>query len=113
MKSQPRIKIEEGTGNVFADLGFRNPKREQLKADLTLQIYRIIKAKGLNQAQAGAALGIKQPHVSGLMRGQSGAFSVEGLMEFLAALGRDVEITVRPKRKDHGRGVRTRSLSRL
>ncbi len=67
---KPRIRVEEGSGNVFADVGFRNSKREQLKADLTLQIYRIIKAKGLNQAEAGAVLGIKQPHVSGLMRGQ-------------------------------------------
>jgi hypothetical protein len=36
------------------------------------------------------------------MRGQSGAFSVERLMEFLTALGQDVEITVRPKRKSQG-----------
>ncbi len=96
------IPVEEGTGNVFADLGFPNPEREQLKADLTLQIYRLIKARGLNQTAAGAILGIRQPHVSTLMRGRSGSFSVERLMEFLAALGRDVEITVRPKRKSQG-----------
>ena len=38
------------------------------------------------------------------MRGQSGTYSVERLMEFLAALGQDVEITVRPTRKkeEHG-----------
>jgi hypothetical protein len=46
--------------------------------------------------------GIKQPHVSSLMRGQSGNFSVERLMDFLTALGRDVEIKVRPTRKEHG-----------
>ena len=45
---------------------------------------------------------MKQPHVSGLMRGQSGNFSVERLMDFLTALGQDVEITVRPTRKEHG-----------
>ena len=71
-------------------------------ARLTLQIYRLIKGRGLTQAEAGAILGIKQPHVSGLMRGQSGNFSVERLMEFLTALGQDVEITVRPTRKGHG-----------
>jgi predicted XRE-type DNA-binding protein len=97
-----RIRVEEGSGNVFADLGFPNPERELLKARLTLQIYRLIKDRGLTQAQAGAVLGIKQPHVSGLMRGQSGNFSVERLMEFLTALGQDVEITVRPTRKEHG-----------
>lgn len=102
MKKDKRIRVRQGSGNVFADLGFRNPEREQLKARLTLQIYRVIKNRGLTQAEAGGILGIKQPHVSGLMRGQSGAFSVERLMDFLTALGQDVEITVRPTRKEHG-----------
>src|ERR1700675_2273364 len=98
--SKTRIKV--GSGNVFRDLGFPNPEREQIKARLTLQIYRLIKARGLTQSAAGEILGIKQPHVSGLMRGQSGNFSVERLMDFLTALGQDVEITVRPTRKEHG-----------
>jgi predicted XRE-type DNA-binding protein len=83
--------------------GFRNPEREQLKARLTLQIYRLIKDRGLTQAEAGKILGIQQPHVSSLMRGQSGAFSVERLMDFLTALGQDVEITLRPTRKERGK----------
>ena len=52
--------------------------------------------------QAGKILGIPQPHVSDLMRGRARAFSAERLMEFLAALGHDVEIRVRPSRKAHG-----------
>jgi predicted XRE-type DNA-binding protein len=102
MKRKTRIPIKESTGNIFRDLGFANPEREQIKARLTLQIYRLIKERGLTQAEAGEILGIKQPHVSGLMRVQSGAFSVERLMNFLTALGQDVEITVRPTRKDQG-----------
>ena len=101
-KKRARIRVKEGSGNVFADLGFANPEREQLKARLTLEIYRLIKKRDLTQAGAGVVLGIKQPHVSSLMRGQSGAFSVERLMDFLTALGQDVEITVRPTRKHHG-----------
>ena len=102
-KKQSKITVEESGGNIFADLGFPNPEREEIKARLTLQIYRLIKHRGLTQAAAGEILGIKQPHVSGLMRGQSGTYSVERLMEFLAALGQDVEITVRPTRKkEHG-----------
>src|ERR1700730_5019033 len=97
-----KIRVKEGSGNVFADIDFPNPEGEQLKARLTLQIYRLIKDRGLTQAKAGAILGIKQPHVSGLMRGRSGNFSVERLMDFLTALGQDVEITVRPTRKEHG-----------
>ena len=102
MTKNSKIRIKEGSGNVFRDLGFPNSEREQLKARLTLQIYRLIKDRGLTQAKAGQILGIKQPHVSGLMRGQSGNFSVERLMDFLTALGQDVEITVRPTRRGHG-----------
>ncbi len=102
IKKTNQIIFEQDSGNVFADIGFSNPEREQLKAHLTLQIYRIIKDRHLTQAQAGAMLGIKQPHVSALMRNRSGNFSVERLMDFLVALGQDVEITVRPTRKRHG-----------
>jgi predicted XRE-type DNA-binding protein len=90
------------TGNVFADLGLPHPERELLRAKLTLEIYRLIRERGLTQAGAGKLLGIRQPHVSVLMRNRSGSFSVERLMEFLVALGQDVEITVRPSRRRHG-----------
>jgi predicted XRE-type DNA-binding protein len=69
MKTREKIRVKAGGGNVFADLGFPNPEREQLKAGLTLQIFRLIRARGLTQKQAGVVLGIQQPHVSSLMRG--------------------------------------------
>lgn len=102
MKKKNTIRVKKGAGNIFADLGFPHPEQEQLKARLTLRIYRIIMARKLTQAQAGEILGIKQPHVSGLMRGQSGAYSVERLMNFLTALGQDVEIKVRSAHNPHG-----------
>ncbi len=71
-------------------------------ARLTRQIYEIVKERGLTQARAGELLGIKQPHVSALMRNRAGNFSVGPLMEFLAALGQDVRITVKPTRKAQG-----------
>jgi predicted XRE-type DNA-binding protein len=95
-------RVTEGTGNVFADLGLPNADQELLKARLTLQIYRIIKQRGLTQTQAAKALGVKQPHVSLLMRNRAGTFSVGRLIDFLTALGQDVEITVRPTRKERG-----------
>jgi predicted XRE-type DNA-binding protein len=60
--------MEKSSGNVFADLGLPHPEHELLKAKLTLQIYRLIKQRGVTQAEAGKILGIKQPHVSALMR---------------------------------------------
>jgi predicted XRE-type DNA-binding protein len=101
-KKTSGIRVEDSSGNIFRDLGFPHAEREQLKADLTLQIYRLIKQRGLTQARAGEILDMQQPHVSALMRGHSGAFSVERLLQCLTALGQDVEITVRPTRKRHG-----------
>ena len=102
MTDRAKMRIEKSSGNVFADLGLPNPEQELVKAHLTLEIYKIIKGRGLTQAQAGEILGIKQPHVSALMRNRSGNFSVGRLIEFLTALGQDVEISVRPTQKPHG-----------
>jgi predicted XRE-type DNA-binding protein len=101
-KTASLVSITESTGNVFRDLGVPNPEQELIKARLTLQINNIIRERRLTQAQAGKLLGIKQPHVSLLMRNRSGSFSAGRLMEFLTALGQDVEITVRPARRGHG-----------
>ena len=89
--------IEESRGNIFADLGFPYADREELKAKLMLEICRSIKDRRLTQVEAGEVLGIQQPHVSALMNGRSGNYSLGRLFEFLNALGRDVEIAVRPK----------------
>ncbi len=101
-RTKKPARVEHSSGNVFADLGLPHPEQELLKARLTLHIYRIIKQRGLTQVEAGKILGIKQPHVSALMRNRSGNFSVERLTEFLTALGQDVQITVRPTRKERG-----------
>jgi predicted XRE-type DNA-binding protein len=96
------VRITESSGNVFADLGLPNAEQELVKAQLTLQIYRIIKQRGMTQAETAKVLGVKQPHVSLLVRNRAGSFSVGRLMEFLTALGQDVEVTVRPTRREHG-----------
>ncbi|MGB8988676.1 MAG: helix-turn-helix transcriptional regulator [Candidatus Sulfotelmatobacter sp.] len=102
-KAHGRVsRVTEGSGNVFADLGLPNPEQEMLKAQLTLQIYTILKDSGMTQAEIAKILGVQQPQVSLLMRNRAGNFSVGRLMEFLTALRRDVEITVRPTRKEHG-----------
>jgi len=101
-KTVPQVSVTESSGNVFRDLGLPNPEQELMKARLTLQIHHIIRARGLTQVEAARLLGIKQPHVSLLMRNRSGSFSAGRLMEFLTALGQDVKITVKPARKGHG-----------
>jgi predicted XRE-type DNA-binding protein len=102
-KPRSRVsRVTEGSGNVFADLGLPNPEQELLKAQLTLQIYALLKDSGMTQVEIAKILGVQQPQVSLLMRNRAGNFSVGRLMEFLTALRQDVEITVRPTRKEHG-----------
>ena len=87
---------EDSSGNVFADLGFRNSKQELLKAKLTIEIYRLLKKRGLTQQQAATLLGTTQAQVSALMRCKPVSVSVGRLMEFLTVLGQDIEVTVKP-----------------
>jgi predicted XRE-type DNA-binding protein len=102
-KAHKRIaRVTDGSGSVFGDLGLANPEQELLKAQLTLQIHAILRDSGRTQAEIAKVLGVQQPQVSLLMRNRAGSFSVGRLMEFLTALRQDVEITVRPTRKEHG-----------
>src|SRR5215467_9633317 len=87
---------EESSGNVFADLGFRNSKQELLKAKLTVEIYKLLKKRGITQTEAARLLGTTQAQVSALMRCKPVSVSVGRLMEFLNVLGQDVQVTVKP-----------------
>src|SRR5438046_8951570 len=92
--------VTEGSGNVFADLGLPNPEQELLKAQLTLQIYTILKDSGMTQVEIAKILGVRQPQVSLLMRNRSSKFSVRSLMQFLTALRQYAKITARPNNKE-------------
>jgi predicted XRE-type DNA-binding protein len=87
---------EKSSGNVFADLGFRNSKQELLKAKLTVEIYKLLKAQGVTQQEAAKLLGTTQAQVSALMRCKPISVSVGRLMEFLTMLGQDVRVTLKP-----------------
>jgi predicted XRE-type DNA-binding protein len=90
------IDYEVGSGNVFADIGVSQPEEANAKAELALQINRLIEQRALTQTEAAKVLGINQPKMSALMRGQLSGFSIERLIRFLGALGRDVQIVVTP-----------------
>jgi predicted XRE-type DNA-binding protein len=93
-KAKP--KSVAGSGNVFADIGFKNPDEMALKADLVWYINRAISQRGLTQAEAAALIGVNQPKVSALQNARLTDFSVERLMRFLVALGQTIDITIRP-----------------
>ncbi len=89
------VKIERGSGNVFADLGRPDADAQFLKAELATRINEIIRRRRLTQTQAAKLLGLSQPDVSRLLRGNFQDYSVERLLRLLMALGRDVEIVIR------------------
>jgi predicted XRE-type DNA-binding protein len=91
------IQVHASSGNVFADLGFEEPEEEYAKATLALRISRIIRQRRWSQARAAQTMGIDQPKVSKLVRGQLLDFSTERLLHFLTCLDQDVEIVVKPK----------------
>ncbi len=99
-----KVNMTRSSGNVFADLGLARPEERLAKASLALEIERIIRKRGLTQAQAGKLLGIDQPKVSALRHGKLSGFSVERLIRFLNALDRDVEIVVKAKPSSRRRG---------
>jgi predicted XRE-type DNA-binding protein len=94
-----RIRVEEGSGNVFADIGMPNPEEALAKAEIARQMNRILAQRGLNQVQAGELLRIAQPRVSDLARGRLGKLSLEKLLQFARLTGIDVEIRMKASSK--------------
>lgn len=90
--------ITAGSGNIFADLGLPNPNERLLKSQLASKIHDEVEGRGWTQAQSAKALGISQPDVSRLMKGNLKGFSVERLMKLLVGL--DYSVTVRVEGKD-------------
>jgi predicted XRE-type DNA-binding protein len=99
--------VTPSSGNVYADLEYENPEEMLLKAHLVMLLSKAIKAKGLNQYQAAEVLGIDQPKVSALVRGQFRGYSLERLFKFLNALDLDVEVNVKAKPEERERSYTT------
>lgn len=98
------IKFQDGSDNVFADIGVREPKDSLLRAQLVKKIAEVIERKKLNQTQIARILGVDQPKVSKLVRGRISGFTSDRLLRFLTALGCDVEIEFKEKSADRARG---------
>ncbi|KWH61561.1 helix-turn-helix domain-containing protein [Burkholderia semiarida] len=98
------IEIEQGSGNVYADLGMRDADEMRVKAQLAAKIAEIIKARQWTQQHAARLLGVPQPKLSNMLRGQFRGVSETKMLECLAKLGRDVRIVVGPDRRSEAEG---------
>ena len=93
-----KIEHDVSSGNVFSDIGMSDPVESLAKAELARKIGSIIKHRHLNQTEAAKLLGIDQPKVSRLLRGQLRDFSMAKLLDFMLRLDRDIEIRIKKHR---------------
>jgi predicted XRE-type DNA-binding protein len=92
--------IEKSSGNIFADIGFANDQEMLVKANLALKISEIITQRRLTQTEAALVLGMPQPKLSKLLRGQFHGVSEAKMLECLNKLGRDIQIVIRKANRD-------------
>ncbi len=90
------IEIEMGSGNVFADLGLPDAEKLKIKSGLVIEITKAMRRLNLTQKAAAGRMGIPQPKVSAMLRGDFTNLSERKLMDCLNRLGYDIEIKVRP-----------------
>lgn len=92
-----KFKVTPSTGNVFRDLGFRREEAEQLlvRADLMIEVQKLIASRRLKQRTAAKLLGVSQPRVSDLLQGRIDLFSTDALIDMLGRLGAHVRVTVK------------------
>ncbi len=98
------VKFELSSGNVYADLGVKDADAMLVKAQLVSTISQIIRQRGLTQAAAAELLGLTQPKLSNILRGQFHGVSERRLIDCLTRLGRDVEIVVKDKPRSRASG---------
>ncbi|MBZ0133564.1 MAG: helix-turn-helix transcriptional regulator [Rhodocyclaceae bacterium] len=103
------MKIEKGSNNVYADIGMPDAGEMLVKAHLAAKIGEIVKQRRLTQQQAAEILGMTQPKLSNMLRGQFRGISEARMLDCLNRLGRDVEIVVRKAtRSKHAGAGRTK-----
>jgi predicted XRE-type DNA-binding protein len=96
------VEVQQGGANVYADLGLPDADKLKIKTGLVIEIRKAMRNGGLTQQEAARRMGITQPKVSDMMRGDFTNLSERKLMDCLTRLGYDIEIKVRPAKADVG-----------
>ena len=96
------VEVQRSSGNVFADLGLADAEKLKIKTGLVIEIRKAMQSLGLTQLEAAKRMGITQPKVSDMMRGDFTNLSERKLMDCLTRLGYDIEIKVRPAKAEVG-----------
>lgn len=89
--------FEESSGNVFADLGFDNADEMLMRGKIGIQVIRLLRQRSLKQREIAELLGIAQPEVSHLMKGEFQRFSEGKLLTFLKRLDTEITLHIRSR----------------
>jgi predicted XRE-type DNA-binding protein len=95
-QSTEQIEIKRGSTNVYADLDLPDAEKLKIKTGLVIEIRKAMRSLSLTQQDAAKRMGITQPKVSGMMRGEFANISERKLMDCLTRLGYDIEIKIKP-----------------
>jgi len=93
--SDTNTELEYGGANVYLDIAAQMPDEMLVKARLASKIAEIIRHRHLTQSEAALIVGLPQPKLSGLLRGQFRGISESKMLDCLNKLGRDVQIVVK------------------
>jgi predicted XRE-type DNA-binding protein len=96
------VAVLSGSRNVYADLGLPDAEKLKIKTGLVIEIRKAMRSLALTQHDAAKRMGISQPKVSDMMRGDFSNLSERKLMDCLTRLGYDIEISVRPSQTEVG-----------
>lgn len=91
-----KVEIQASSGNVFADLGFKNADELLAKAELARQISNAINQHQKTQAEVAEILNTEQDTISNLIKGKLSSFSQDKIVHFLKILNK---VTAAPSKK--------------
>lgn len=88
------FELIRGSGNVYADLGMKNPEQRQLRAILAAEIGKTLTAEKLTVRAAEKITGIAAADFSRIRGAKLSGFSIDRLMIILDRLDREVDVSV-------------------
>jgi predicted XRE-type DNA-binding protein len=102
--------FQDSSGNVFFDLGLSNADELFTRGKIGIQVLRLLKQRNLKQREISELLGIPQPEVSHLMKGEFQRFSEGKLLIFLKRLDTEITLHLRPRHAANESGETVISL---
>lgn len=97
--------IQQGTSNIYIDLGYEEPDVMKIKADIVSRIAKLMEEKNLTQQAVSELTGLSQGRISNILNGQFRGISEYRLLTCLLMLGQDIEIKITPSSEERGKIV--------